>query len=274
MPKNTNKMKDAIQSIIKGLMEEVFNYVLNTKPFSAESLRQNRPLYAALVPEEVFKASHFERSFVRLFGKAWEDLTVAAAEHGLGKGRKGAMISGKIKAGRLRRISTVLNKLEHPANGGVRPKPDWENELSYIMQGTGKDIPVKVVCDVLAQDANNGLTYAFEVKTPFPNSDITKVSKEKILKLHAMEPRMVAGAYFALPYNPYGKREDYAWGYPSRWFNMKADEVVLIGDELWEKIGGAGTYQAFIDAAKEIGAEYKNRVYRDFIGIEPPPDAG
>jgi len=85
-----------------------------------------------------------------------------------------------------------------------------------------------------------------------------------------MHPPQVDGAYYALPYNPYGRREDYNWSFPARWFNMKEDEVVLIGDEFWEKIGGLGTYQSFINAVNEIGVEYKNRIYREFLGIEPP----
>ncbi len=31
-----------------------------------------------------------------------------------------------------------------------------------------------------------------------------------------------------------------------------------------------GTYKAFIQAVNEIGAEYKDRIYREFLGIEPP----
>ncbi|CAN5128159.1 hypothetical protein BH18ACI2_BH18ACI2_07540 [soil metagenome] len=55
---------------------------------------------------------------------------------------------------------------------------------------------------------------------------------------------------------------------------MKEDEVVLIGDEFWEKIGGTGTYQSLIDAVSEIGKDYKERIYREFLGIDPPSDAG
>jgi len=54
---------------------------------------------------------------------------------------------------------------------------------------------------------------------------------------------------------------------------MKEDKVVLIGEEFWEKIGGLGTYKAFIEAVNEIGREYKDRIYKEFLGIEPPPDA-
>lgn len=54
---------------------------------------------------------------------------------------------------------------------------------------------------------------------------------------------------------------------------MKEDKVVLIGEEFWEKIGGLGTYKAFIEAVNEISQEYKERIYREYLGIEPPPEA-
>jgi hypothetical protein len=34
-----------------------------------------------------------------------------------------------------------------------------------------------------------------------------------------------------------------------------------------------GTYKPFIDAVNEIGPEYKDRIYREYLGIEPPADA-
>ena len=88
-----------------------------------------------------------------------------------------------------------------------------------------------------------------------------------------MDPRQIDEAYYALPYNPYGAKENYSWSFPARWFNMKEDEAVLIGEEFWEKIGGLGTYKAFIEAVNEIGQEYKERIYREYLGIEAPPGA-
>jgi len=160
-----------------------------------------------------------------------------------------------------------------PALVRKKTQPDWDTELKYILQGAGEDIPVTVVCDVYAEDMKTSKRYAFELKAPLPNSDQTKVSKEKLLKLYSMNPPKVDEAYFALPYNPYGARENYNWSFPSRWFNMKKDRVVLIGEEFWEKIGGLGTYKAFIDAVNEIGQEYKDRIYREYLGIEPPLSA-
>ena len=108
---------------------------------------------------------------------------------------------------------------------------------------------------------------------PLPNSDQTKVSKEKMLKLLAMTPQTTDFAFYALVYNPYGRREDYAWSFPARWFDMKHDPSVLIGEEFWDLIGGEGTYRAFIDEVNKLGAGYKEAIYRDFLGIEPPQNA-
>lgn len=253
-------------------MDRVMENVPLKDPFIKEVHKTKRPLYAALVPDEIFKGSHFERRFVTPFGKAWELLAVTAAEKGLGYGVAGHTITGTVKKERLRRITEVLNKLEHAEKGKKRIGPDWKNELAYVLAGEGEPIPVTIVCDVYAKGRARNKRYAFELKAPLPNSDQIKVSKEKILKLYSMEPLQVDGAYYALPYNPYGRKEDYAWSFPARWFNMKEDEVVLIGNEFWEKIGGRGTYQSFIDAVNEIGKGYRDRIYREFLGIEPPTD--
>ena len=266
-------MKSAIQDVIKALMDKVMDRVLVTDPFIKEKHRAMKPLYAALVPDEIFKGSHFERRFVTPFGNAWQSLAVVAANAGLGYGMVNHRIDGVVKSERLRRITEVLNTLEHAEKGKKKVQPDWETELKHILEGNGENIPVSVICDVYAQDTASQRRYAFELKAPLPNSDQTKVSKEKLLKLYAMDPPQVEEAYYALPYNPYGRKENYSWSFPARWFNMKEDAVVLIGEEFWEKIGGLGTYKAFIEAVNEIGQEYKDRIYREYLGIEPPPGA-
>ncbi|WXG42216.1 MAG: TdeIII family type II restriction endonuclease [Candidatus Freyarchaeum deiterrae] len=267
---DTDQKKLAIQDVIKEMMDSVMNNVLYTDPFVKEEHHSNKPLYAALVPDEIFKGSHFERRFVTPFGKVWEKLAVVAATYGLGYGDMEHRIDGMVREERLHRIQEILNRLEHSEKGQEKIKPDWNAELKYISKGKGELIPTSVICDVYAEDRISGKKYAFELKAPLPNSDQTKVSKEKILKLYCMEPSQIDGAYYALPYNPYGTRENYSWSFPARWFNMQKDKVVLIGNDFWDKIGGAGTYNAFINAVNEIGVKYKIRIYREYLGIEPP----
>ena len=267
-------LKTAIQDVIKGMMDRVLEKVLIEDPFIPDEHRANKPLYSALVPDEIFKGSHFERRFVTPFGTAWEKLALAAARIGLGFGELGRSVTGRVNRERLRRIQQVLNELEHAQVGERRRRPEWKSELSFVLEGQSRQsVPVTVICDVYAESTKNGKRYAFELKAPLPNSDQTKVSKEKLLKLYAMESPQVDEAYYALPYNPYGLKSKYAWTHPARWFNMKEDPVVLIGDEFWEKIGGLGTYQAFITAVNEIAPQYKDRIYREYLGISPPPSS-
>ena len=160
------------------------------------------------------------------------------SQFGLGFGERNHTIIGRVKTERLERINETLRKLEHPEEGHGRVRPDWETELAYILQRGGELIPVRVDCDIYVEDRINFLKYAFELKAPLPNSDQTKVSKEKIFKLFSMEPMQINGAFYALPYNPYVRKEDYGWSFPARWFNMAEDDVVLIGDEFWEKSAG------------------------------------
>ena len=260
-----------IASIIDEMMERIMNNVLYNDPFNKDEHKAKKPLYAALVPDEIFKGSHFERRFVTPFGKVWEKLAVAAAKESMGSAAMGHAITGNIKQGRLKRIQEILNRLEHSKRGKNRVRPDWDTEIDYILKGEGELIPTTVICDVYVKNTNgDNKAYAFEVKAPLPNSDQTKVSKEKIFKLFSMEERPVENAFFALPYNPYGKRVNYAWSFPMRWFDMQNDKVVLIGNEFWDFIGGDGTYTNFIKEINKLGEKYKNRIYEEFLGIEPP----
>ena len=251
-------------------MERVMERVLITDPFIKEKHHSKKPLYAALVPDEIFKGSHFERRFVTPFGGVWEKLAYVVSKEYHGNCQIGHTINGEIGSESLRRIQEVLNKLEHSKKGKNKIKPDWKSELEYIKNGGGKLIPTSVVCDIFIESEKTSYKYAFELKGPLPNSDQTKVSKEKMFKLLAMENSKVDFSFYALPYNPYGNKEDYNWSFPLRWFDMKNDESVLIGNEFWELIGGKGTYKNFVDIINNLGLDYKERIYKEFLGITPP----
>jgi Type II restriction endonuclease, TdeIII len=262
----------AIKEVVSSMMNRVMDNVLIKDPFLKEKHRASKPLYAALVPDEIFKGSHFERRFVTPFGNVWEKLAKVVAIEAHGNCLMGHTIDGVVGSESLRRIQEVLNQLEHSQKGDEKIKPDWDKEIKYIKKGGGEPIPVSVVCDIFIHNEETKTKYAFELKAPMPNSDQTKVSKEKMFKLLAMKPKKVDHAFFALPYNPYGKKEDYAWTFPRRWFDMQRDKSVLIGDEFWELIGGEGTYHNFITEVNLIGKEYRERIYREFLEMEPPTD--
>ncbi|MET4082081.1 hypothetical protein ABIB40_002037 [Pedobacter sp. UYP30] len=264
------RVGEGIKNVVSTMMERVLNNVLIKDPFIKEKHHSLKPLYAALVPDEIFKGSHFERRFVTPFGGVWEKLAQVVATENHGHCAMGHNVSGIVGSESLRRIQEVLNNLEHNQKGKAKIKPDWAKELEYIKQGGGEPIPVSVTCDIFIYNEETNTKYAFELKGPLPNSDQTKVSKEKILKLLAMEPKQVDYAFYALVYNPYGKKSDYKWTFPMRWFNMHEDASVLIGNEFWDLIGGQGTYKTFITEVNKLGTTYRERIYREFLEIEPP----
>ena len=69
-----DRVAKAIQEVINTMMNRVMNKVLVEDPFIKEKHHSQKPLYAALVPDEIFKGSHFERRFVTPFGGVWEKL--------------------------------------------------------------------------------------------------------------------------------------------------------------------------------------------------------
>jgi hypothetical protein len=263
----SEKIKDAIKIIISTMMDRVMDNVLVKDPFIPEKHHSLKPLYAALVPDEIFKGSHFERRFVTPFGNVWEKLAVIAGQVAFDKSIQGYEIHGQIPEERFKRIREVLDKLEHPEKGAKRIKPNWDEELNYILEGKGEFLPATIICDLYLEKSDK--KYAFELKSPLPNSDITKVSKEKMFKLYSMINNPITDAFYALPYNPYGKRENYAWSFPARWFDMKNDKSVMIGNEFWDFIGGTGTYQLFIDEINKLGVKYRERIFREYLEIEP-----
>lgn len=262
----------AIKNVVSYMMDKVMNKVLIEDPFVKETHHSAKPLYSALVPDEIFKGSHFERRFVTPFGGVWEKLAQVVAKEAHGNCLMGHTIEGTVGSESLRRIQEVLNKLEHKTKGENKVKPNWSEELAYIRQGGDNLIPVSVTCDIFIHNEKTNTKYAFELKAPLPNSDQTKVSKEKMFKLLSMNPKQVDYAFYALAYNPYGKKEDYKWSFPMRWFNMHKDESVLIGNEFWDLIGGEGTYKNFIKEINLLGKGYRERIYREFLEIEPPED--
>jgi Type II restriction endonuclease, TdeIII len=266
----SKRVADAIKTVVTRMMDRVMNNVLINDPFIKEKHQSAKPLYAALVPDEIFKGSHFERRFVTPFGGLWEKLAHVVAKEAHGHCELGHTVNGLIGAERLRRIQEVLNSLEHRTVDAQKRKPNWSEELEYVLAGEGEKIPVTVVCDVFIDSQTTGKRYAFELKAPLPNSDQTKVSKEKMFKLLAMQPAHVDYAYYALAYNPYGEKSNYSWTFPMRWFNMHDDASVLIGDEFWNLIGGEGAYKNFIKQINSLGRVYKERIYLEFLEMQLP----
>lgn len=259
------KTEEEIKAVLARFMDDVLKRRLEDEPWDYEDYELKLPFHVALVPEEVWKSAKFERSFVTSLGMiGWEDIARIIAKDKRGVAKRGEAVSGKIYQDRLNKIHEILRDLER----SVR-KPDWSTEISEVRSISSDDmVEISVVADLYVEDSKTGEKLCFEIKSPKPNSDQTKVSKQKMLEWLNLEQPTIKAAYFALPFNPYGSKENYNHPHPFRWFNMREDEVVLMGESFWDMLGGEGTYEALIAIFEEIGEAYKNRIRKEYLGIE------
>ena len=61
-----------------------------------------------------------------------------------------------------------------------------------------------------------------------------------------------AQAYLGLTYNPFIERAAYAHSYTKQIMDMEWQ--VLMGSELWDMIGGTGTYAELLDIIEDVHA--------------------
>jgi hypothetical protein len=259
----------ALPSQVRTRLSEIFaTPVLSTlerrtrlEPWDEEAERVQKPFHHALVPAEVWKGSKFERSFVTSLGSMWEAAAVELGASLRGWAARSYAYVGDIHTAQLHVVQSILGDLE-----ARRRRPDWDSEIAEVFAAaSGPTEPCQVTVDVAVGDSEDDRsTHAyFEIKAPLPNADQTKVSKEKMFKLSAMERRECA--FYALPFNPFGRREDYSHPYPERYFDMRADRVVLIGADFWDRIGGPKTWEGMLEVAEEVGVELRARILDEYL---------
>jgi len=248
-------------------MDETIRRALVEASSSSTRYRAEKPIEAALIPETIYRGAHFARIYADEFNDIWRDLAVAVAVENLGFAVKNYTILGIMKEGQLRRVQQALFAPEFDPSDRRRFLSGLENELTFIRKGRGGNLPVRVICDLYAGDRVQARRYAFVIVPPRPTWLMCKVGKEKLLKLRALHPVYVDEVYFAVPFDPEENREQYDWTLLQRWFESPNAPEVLIGEEFWDKIGGAGAYRALIEAIEESGMHSRGRIHREYYDV-------
>ena len=179
---------------------------------------------------------------------------IVAQDHGgEAERQKETMVSAY--KGALDQIDRILSDLR----SGNR-SPNWGNELKTVLAVNKGDTDVRRVLSDLYIKKGTSEIY-ISIKTVKPNLDQTEIAKKDMLLLKAHDPQ--CQTYFALYYNPGGpKKEDYNWTMPFRIFDMRHDECVLIGEEYWDMIGGAGTYEELLKVFALVGETTRVQLHK------------
>ena len=115
-----------------------------------------------------------------------------------------------------------------------------------------------VTADLYIGDFEGGPLF-IELKTPLPNLDVAAESKRKMLYFLLLMDRMgVTGAraFLGLTYNPFLTRKNYRHSFTKQIMDM--NNQVLMGQEMWDMIGGPDTFKTLLEIIEDVHRNLPN----------------
>jgi len=246
----------------KGVFEILREFAISQIPkltkWSLEDVRQGYPFHQLFFPEEAILAAKVERSVVTTMGATlYPALAEAIARKRFKRVFLNHAIEGRVNDAAINMIEQIVTELRTPPSKRESSRlPEHEAEMRDILLSRGGGQSSRsVTADLFVEDFDQGPLF-IELKSPRPNLDVAAESKRKLLYyLTIMDRRgqVDAKAYLGLTYNPYISRSRYGHSFTKQIMDMR--NQVLIGSELWDYIGGPGTYNDLLSMIEQVRME-------------------
>ncbi|MEX2707170.1 MAG: TdeIII family type II restriction endonuclease [Candidatus Freyrarchaeum guaymaensis] len=249
-------MRDETREELRRTILDFAESSLRRVEFSVEELRRAFPFHAIFFPDEALLSFKMQRSLVTRMGMTlYPRLAVIVARDRYREVYRNYQISGMIEANRLSVIDRIVDELR-----SGRRRPDHVAEMREIFSVAGGGfVEISVIADLYVGDFRPGPLFV-EIKSPRPNLDVCAESKKKMFYFQALFRERRPSAYLAFPYNPFVYRERYDHGFTKQVMDM--DREVLIGEEMWDKLGGRGTYEELLEIAEEARKIIRRKLKR------------
>ena len=222
-----------------------------------------KPFHEALVPEGVLRTSDFERSFSTSLGTTFEEVAKIIGAQRFEESRRGFRLQVSIPRVALDTIDGIISDISSDGMGGRYL--DFIHSVAQAYRGdTVNRRPLTI--DLYLRK-NDGAEHFFEMKSPKPNKDGALGAVRKLLTAHGVRgmgpPRV--NTYYAMAYNPYGHtRGLYAESVARKYLDF--NDMVLIGNEFWDFVGGPGTYSEVLELYGIVGRELGPQVWQIITG--------
>jgi len=252
-------MKEETKEEIKNYVMDFVRRLTRREKYDINEIRRGYPFHALFFPDEALVSFKLQRRLVTKMGQEfYPRIALIIARERYSEAYTDYVVSGEADEGMINKINRILDELREN-----RRKPNAEEEWREIVASrTRRSIPVKVIADLYVGDFRPGPLF-LEIKSPLPNLDVCERSKKKILYFKAMNYGRKVEAYLAFPYNPFVYRERYSHSITSRIMDLERE--VLIGEEMWDKIGGKGTYNELLDLLEEIEGDVRRIIREKFF---------
>ena len=243
----------AIREVFRTFIDNQWSKVAKRK---IEDTRVGYPFHRLFFSQAEVHAARIERSVVTAMGQQlYPRLALAVASDRFADVYLGHQVTGNLNDAAVNMIEEIVTTLRAPrSNRTVDRRPDHDRELREILNSLGGGQSRRsIIADLYIGDFTGGPLF-IELKAPMPNLDIAAESKRKLLYYLAIRQREgITGAqsFLGLTYNPYITREKYGHSVTKQILDM--EKQVLMGQELWDFIGGPGAYDEIVVLIEEIG---------------------
>ncbi|MEM3423147.1 MAG: TdeIII family type II restriction endonuclease [Nitrososphaeria archaeon] len=246
------------QETIAKIKDEIIRFARQILPqqYSVEELKRAFPFHSVFFTDEGLKAFKTQRALVTKMGmKLYPRIALLIAQDKYSEAFLDYDVEGYADTGMIIKANEIVNSLRDEKS--VR-KPDMLKEWDEIVSSSsGKKRKRKVRADLFIGDYEKGPLF-MEIKSPRPNLDVCAESKRKMLYFKIIKYPFYAEAYLGFPYNPFVYRESYSHSPTTKIMDMEKE--VLIGEEMWDKIGGKGTFDKLLEILDEVKRELRSQV--------------
>ena len=256
--------KQHVKQRVRDKMESIIARRIQELPDDMQNIYDTNPFGSRLVPNEIWKGSKFERSFVTSFGQGVYEQV--ALEIAIGSGAFAENQHVEQVALNTWQEEAIQELLSTQRGATNQERPDWNRELLDIAAlNNPRHIEIDTRFDLYIR-RNNGSEEYYSIKTVKPNLDQVEIAKRDMLRISTAKPN--SKAYLGLPYNPDGEGNLYTWSIPKKLFDMNNSPAVLIGASFWNAVGASdSTFNELLEVFREVGIESRERITNDFLGI-------
>lgn len=206
------------------------------------------PFHDALVPGITLLG---ERSFSTRLGNLHEDIAAVIAEDVHADVQQPLDLAGSIPVLSREFITQRIRQLEHR-----EARPDAQYEREQILAHFGERVSASTRIDLYIR-THDEREFFFEIKSGKPNKGQCIEMKQRLMTALAIRRSETAFAQWGIPYNPYGLGP-YLHAFALPFFDFERE--VMLGEQFWDFVGGAGTYEELLALYRRVGEEFTERL--------------
>lgn len=217
------------------------------------------PFHYRLLGKDRMALFSFIQSLNTTFGVSiYEPIAVALASERFRVAKTQVKPANRISTEAHQKIQIIMDELTVSGR-----EPDKSAEVQEIREvclaGTLNEVKLTQV-DIWLE-SYEGELFLIDLKTVKPNRGNFKEFKRTLLEWTAAElardPEVIVNTMIGIPYNPYEPKPYERWTMKGM---LDMDYEVLVAEELWDFLGGEGSYADLLDAFEQAGIELRPEI--------------